>query len=209
MRRFRAIPEICALAQSLPHTCCAPCSKVFSGQGRDHGHPVHRSQPCRPRHGHLSVLIDSMLLSQCLRNSCELPHLPRIRCPTCCSARRFFPPCPQVTAWVEQGRREWRRERQRERQREQHSSSDRREQMWRAPSRLWRAIVASICGKQILASSSPSRRATRTCRADVPCRRACRRAEQIVPSESRRWGRAERVALCWSRGAVVTESRSR
>ena len=120
--RFRAIPEICALAQSLPHTCCAPCSKVFPGKAETTATlfivailtalavATSRSSltPCSSRSE-----------SQCLRSSCELRPLPRIRCPACCRARRFIPPCPQISAWVEQGRRERRRERQRERQREQ------------------------------------------------------------------------------------------
>jgi hypothetical protein len=88
-RRFRAIPEICALAQSLPHTCCALCSKVFSRQLEGRGHPVHRSRPSRPcryqrsRHGHLSILIDSLLLSQCLGCSCERPPPPRMLVRAC------------------------------------------------------------------------------------------------------------------------------
>ena len=31
-RRFRAILEICAMARSLPHNCFASCSKVFPGK---------------------------------------------------------------------------------------------------------------------------------------------------------------------------------
>ena len=135
-RRFRAIPEICALAQSLPHTCCAPVSKVFSGQSRGHGHRVRRSRPCRPRrqqrsrHGHFSILIDSLYISQCLRCSCGPPPPPRMLVRACAArhaAARADPSlCIRRSMWVEQGRREQgRRERRRceqgrrEQQREQ------------------------------------------------------------------------------------------
>ena len=62
---------------------------------------------------------------------------------------------------------------------------------------MWRAVAESRCGKQILASSSPIRRATQTCRVDVPSRRA----EQIAPMGLRRASCGVLVAACWSRRA--------
>ena len=73
---------------------------------------------------------------------------------------------------------------------------------------MWRAVAESRCGKQILASSSPIRRATQTCRADERCtEQTCRvhvpsrRAEQIAPMGLRRASRGVLAAACWSRRA--------
>jgi hypothetical protein len=145
-----------------------------------------------------------MLLSQCLRSSCELRPLPRIRCPAWCRARRFI---PYSSLRVRRSLRGSSRggasggESGSVSGSVSSSSSDRRVQMWRADcgEESWRADV--VC-KQILTSSSPSMPATRTCRADVPSRRAAQthradHAERVAPMGSRRAS----VALCWSRRA--------
>ena len=215
-RRFRAILEICAMARSLPHNCFASCSKVFPGKAEATATlfaalaALAAISALATATSRSSSTTTYMLLSQ--RCSCELAPPPHIRCPACCRSRCFIPLCPQVSAWVDHGRREWRRERQRERQREQQQQ------------RLSRADVASRCGEQsrradvvsrswraARPSGVPRRRAEQM--RDVPSRRAEYMCRADAQSRSRQWGCAERVAACWlrraGRGEQVAESRSR